>query len=85
MSIKQEKITEVRVVAIHSKVICDGCSAMMFEETHKVSMYYVEESYMPHFELAPGWVEMAKGQYGQRTYAHACGKCVDNRVEELLK
>ncbi len=85
MSIKQERVTEVKVVAIISKVTCDGCGAVMAEQTERVSYFDPGERYEASFELALGWVEMAKGQYGSRVKAHACGKCMDSRVGELFK
>lgn len=85
MSIVQEKLTEVRVVSIVSKVKCDGCSATMAEEVVKVNFYDPDMDYSPSFNLMPGWVEIVKGQFDRRVKAHACGKCLGTRVEELLK
>ncbi len=84
MSIKQEKITEVKVVAIVSKLTCDGCGSVMGAVETKVSFYEPDDKYDPAFNLAPGWVEILKGQYGQRTKYHACGKCLGTRLEELV-
>jgi hypothetical protein len=84
MSIKQEKVTELRVISIISKLTCDGCAAVMSTEEVKVGFYNPDEKYDPAFNLAPGWVEIVKGQYGNRTKHHACGKCLGSRVEELL-
>ncbi len=84
MSIKQEKVTEVRVTAIISRLTCDSCAAVMEEQNTKVGFYDPADKFDPHFSLAPGWVEIVKGQYENRTKFHACGKCLGTRVEELL-
>jgi len=84
MSIKQEKVTEVRVVAIISRLVCDACGAVMEEKTTKTGYASEEDTFDVCFELNRGWVEIVKGQYGNRTKNHACGKCLDTRVGALL-
>ncbi len=84
MSIKQEKVTELRVTGIISKLTCDGCGAIMATEETKVGFYNPDDKYDPSFNLMSGWVEIVKGQYGNRVKYHACGKCVSNRLEDML-
>ena len=84
MSIKQEKLTEPRVVAIRSWVQCDGCKAVMSEQLVKTGFFDPSEEYTPHIDLLSGWIEVVKGSYGQRTLAHACARCADRSVGALL-
>lgn len=85
MSIKQEKITELKVIAVKYTVKCDGCGDKMMEETVNTNFYDPGEDLMPSVNLLSGWIEIVKGAYGNRTKAHSCPRCVERSVAALLE
>lgn len=84
MSIKQEKITEPKVTAIKSQVVCDACSAVMSEDIIRTGFFDPSEEYTPSMELKAGWIEISRGSYGQRVKVHVCSKCTGSTVASLL-
>lgn len=85
MSIKQERITEPRVIAIRSWVQCDGCGSKMDERIDPQNPNVIDQdAYTPYFDLAPGWIQVVKGAHTTKHYAHACGKCLGDSVGALI-
>lgn len=85
MSIKQEFTTEPRVIAIKSWVQCDGCGSKMSEqEQHSEYGFRNADDFKPSFDLMTGWLQVTRGSFANRSYAHCCPKCSDSRAGELL-